>query len=317
MENRTVIITGGNGFVGRHLIQELQKNGFASRIIVFDTNIDGLAQGVKGYKIDITDVVSATDVIASSQPAWVVHLAAIANVKFASDNPELTRTVNVFGTKQLLDTVLAVSPDTRFLIVSSADIYGHVGKRPLSEMPLADVHPTNPYGQSKYEMEHMIEEKYREHCIRVRPFPHIGPGQKRGFVTADFASQIAAIEAGKQGPVISVGNLTVQRDFTDVRDVVRAYRLLMEQGTLGEVYHVASGVARSIQNVLNALLEMSTVRITVQQDPVRMRLADNPILIGDSTKLYEATSWAPVIPFEQSLHDILNDWRKEYTVRGK
>lgn len=317
MENKTVIITGGNGFVGRHFIQEVQKNDFASRIIVFDTNIDELTQGVEGYKVDIIDIACVKDSIAEAQPAWIVHLAAIANVQFASDNPELTRTVNVFGTKQLLDTVLAVSPNTKFLIISSADIYGHAGSGPLSELQLIDVHPTNPYSQSKYEMEQMIEANYNEHCIRVRPFPHIGPGQKRGFVTADFASQIAAIEMGKQQPVIRVGNLTMQRDFTDVRDVVRAYRLLMEQGTLGEVYHVASGVARSIQGVLNALLEMSGVRITIQQDPVRMRTSDNPILVGDSTKLYEATSWTPVIPFEQSLHDILNDWRKEYTVRGK
>ena len=153
--------------------------------------------------------------------------------------------------------------------------------------------PRNPYGQSKLEMEQMIEKEYDAHCIRVRPFPHIGPGQQQGFVTADFASQIAEIEAGKQEPVISVGNLDAQRDFTDVRDVSHAYRLLMEHGILGNVYHVASGMPRSIQSVLDRLLALSPVSITVQQNPHRMRPSDNPVLVGNAEKIKAATGWAP------------------------
>lgn len=309
MENNTIIITGGNGFVGKHLIRELQDSASLSRIIVFDKVVDGLPRGVEGHAVDLMDVSTATDVIAQAQPAWVIHLAAIANIGFSIQHPDITRTVNVFGTKRLLDTVLGVSSHTRFLIISSADVYGHVGSEPLSELPLTQAHPVNPYAESKYEMEQMIEREYPTHCIRVRPFPHIGPGQQKGFVTADFASQIAAAELGRQPPSILVGNLTAKRDFTDVRDVVRAYRLLLERGSMGDVYHVASSHAHSIQSVLDTLLSYSRVPIAVQQDPNRMRPSDTPILVGSAEKLREATLWSPEIPFEVSLRDILDDWR--------
>ncbi len=307
----SVLVTGGNGFVGRHLVAELQRSTFASQIVVFDRSIKNILAGVEGYEIDITTIESAKDIIRDLRPTWVVHLAAIANIGAALKDPELTRTVNVFGTKSLLDVVLSVSPSSKFLVISSADIYGNVSSVPISELSLDEAYPRNPYAQSKLEMEQMIEKGYNEHCIRVRPFPHIGPGQQKGFVTADFASQIAAIETGKQPPVISVGNLTAQRDFTDVRDVVRAYRLLMEHGSLGEVYHVASGVPHSIQSVLDSLLALSNVAIKVQEDLSQMRPSDTPVLIGNANKLRASTGWFPDIPFEQSLQDILEYWRSK------
>lgn len=306
---QTVVITGGNGFVGKHLINELQNSGFSDRIIVLDRTIEGLPEGVEGHVVDITNVASARNILEEGRPSWVIHLAAIADVGFSISHPDITRTVNVFGTKQLLDTVLNVSPATKILVVSSADIYGHVSSEPLSERSLSDAQPVNPYAQSKYEMEQMIEKEYAKNCIRVRPFPHIGPGQQKGFVTADFASQIAAIESEKQESVISIGNLTAVRDFTDVRDVVRAYRLLMEHGTLGDVYHVASGVGRSIQSVLDGLLALSSSSITTVQDQSRMRPSDNPVLIGNADKLSAITGWKPIVSFEGSLEDILTDWR--------
>lgn len=296
--------------MGRHLISELQQSSFAPRITVLDKHIEGLPLGVVGHEVDITDIASAAAVIQEAQPDWVIHLAAIANVGYSFEHPDVTRTVNVFGTKMLLDTVLAVSPNTKFLIISSADIYGLASSDPLPELELSQANPHNPYAQSKYEMEAMIEKDYNEQCIRVRSFPHIGPGQQKGFVTADFASQIAAIEAGKQEPIISVGNLTAQRDFSDVRDVVRAYRLLVERGTLGEPYNVASGVGRSIKSILDTLLAMSRVPITVQQDPARMRPSDTPVVIGNAEKIKVTTGWSPNIPFEKTLADILDDWRK-------
>lgn len=309
MDNGSIIITGGNGFVGRHLISELQQHNSFSRINVFDRNVQGLPEGVEGHSVDLLDIATMEDLITQAQPVWVIHLAAIANVGFSIEHPELTRTVNVFGTKALLDTVLRVSPRTRFLVVSSADIYGHVGDDPIAEMPLAEAHPVNPYAESKLEMERMIEREYAGSCIRVRPFPHIGPGQQKGFVTADFASQIAAIEKGLKDPIVTVGNLTARRDFTDVRDVVRAYQYLLEKGTLGDVYHVATGVAHSIQSVLDGLLAMTDVQITVEQDPSRMRPSDTPVLVGDAAKVRTTTGWSPRIPFQQSLQDILDDWR--------
>ncbi len=309
MENRAVIITGGGGFVGRHLIAELQSANLFDRIVVFDRNKGGFGPRVESYEVDITNIESKKDLIGEIQPAWVIHLAAIAGVGFSIEHPELTRTVNVFGTKSLLETVTSISPATKFLMVSSADIYGAVSSDPISELPLSEAHPRNPYAESKLEMELLIETEFNDQCIRVRPFPHIGPGQQQGFVTADFASQIAAIESGTSEPVMSVGNLTAVRDFSDVRDVVRAYRLLLEVGVLGEAYHVASGVGRSIESVLTSLLAMSRVPIHAQQDSSRMRSSDTPTVIGNADKLKAATGWSPTISFEQTLTDVLNDWR--------
>jgi GDP-4-dehydro-6-deoxy-D-mannose reductase len=309
MENRAVIITGGGGFVGRHLIAELQSSKEFDRIVVFDRNIGNFGQGIESYEVDITDIESKKDLIQEIQPAWVIHLAAIAGVGFSIEHPDITRTVNVFGTKSLLEITASVSPTTKFLVISSADIYGAVSSDPLSELPLSSAHPRNPYAESKLEMEALIEEEFNDRCIRVRPFPHVGPGQQKGFVTADFASQIAAIEAGTAGPVISVGNLTAVRDFSDVRDVVRAYRLLLEHGALGEAYHVASGVGRSIESVLKLLLAMSRVSIIMKQDSSRIRPSDTPVVVGNTEKLKAATGWNTAIPFEQTLTDVLNDWR--------
>lgn len=309
MTQGSVIITGGAGFVGRHLITELQKHHSFSEIIVFDRRVDNLLTGITGHAIDITNPDTYVEILRDAQPSWIIHLAAVSSVGFSLDHEELTRTVNVFSTETLVQEALAVKPDTKFLIISSADIYGFIGFEPLSELPLSEAHPTNPYGKSKLEMEQIIEEKYNQYCIRVRPFPHIGPGQGKGFVTADFASQIAAIEQGKQAPEILVGNLEARRDFTDVRDVVRAYRLLIEKGALGEVYHVASGQAYSIQYVLDVLLALSSVSIQVTQDNSRMRPSDTPVLIGAIDKITSEIGWKPEIPIETSLQDILEDWR--------
>ena len=199
------------------------------------------------------------------------------------------------------------------LVVSSSDIYGVTSDTPIAELQLDECQPFNPYAESKFLMEEMIEADFKDMTIRVRPFPHIGPGQAKGFVTADFASQIAAIEDGKQPAVMKVGNLEAQRDFTDVRDVVRAYRLLMEQGAMGSVYNVASGKATKIADILQMLLKLSKTAITVQQDKEHARPLDVPVIMGDASKLQALTGWAPESSLEQSLTDILDYWRKART----
>lgn len=309
MKSGSVLITGGGGFVGRHLIAELQRHNSFSRIIVLDAKSQALPRGIEGHVVDITDSKTYTPIIQDAQPDWIIHLAAVSSVPFAIEHPELTRTVNVFATDHLIDTTLSVSPGAAFLVVSSADIYGSTGSEPVIELPLAQAHPLNPYAESKLEMELRIEEKYNNSCIRVRPFPHIGPGQATGFVTSDFASQIAAIEKGGHGSAIAVGNLDAKRDFTDVRDVVRAYRLLIEGGRKGEVYHVASSRAHTISEVLETLLSFSSASITVTQDPSRMRPSDNPVVVGSIEKIMREISWKPEISFRDSLKDILEDWR--------
>lgn len=300
----TVVITGGNGFVGRHLQLELKRAWPHAAIVSWDLP-----------DIDVTNPDTYRDKLAQLQPAWVVHLAAVASVPAALEDPDTTRHVNVEGTQRLFEAIQRASQDTNTLFVSTADIYGaaanQYGQSPIPELSLAQAQPANPYAVSKLEAERIIETQHNNHAIRVRPFPHIGPGQDRGFVTADFASQVVAIEAGTQEPMIQVGNLEAERDFTDVRDVVRAYRLLMERGKLGEVYHVASGKAVRIQAVLGMLLEQSAADIAIQSDETRMRPSDIPVMVGDARKLSAATDWQPRIAITQSLTDILEFWRQQ------
>ncbi|MGH9856505.1 MAG: GDP-mannose 4,6-dehydratase [Acidobacteriota bacterium] len=308
----TVVITGGAGFVGRHLAVHLRQAWPAARLVIWDRSPGSREQNTETVPVDITQPKSYQDSLQKNQPDWMVHLAAMASVSVVLQQPREARRVNVMGTQHLLESIEKYSSHTRMLAVSSADIYGATSGQhatPLPELPLDEIRPTNPYAKSKWNMEKIIQERYQKRCLIVRPFPHIGPGQQLGFVTADFASQIAAIEAGHKDPHLYVGNLEAVRDFTDVRDVARAYRLLMEKGEIGEVYNVASGKGLKIRDLLNHLLALSTAQITVEQDPERMRPSDTPVLIGDATKLRHVTAWQPNIALEQSLHDVLTVWR--------
>lgn len=331
MSSGTIVITGGCGFVGRHLAAELRRAWPAARVVVWDQQVGELPRGVTGAVIDITEPGSYREQLAALAPAWIAHLAAVPSAGQARLDESRAWRVNVAGTRHLLEAVAALSPSTRVLAVSTADIYGQGSSTSLSELPLAAAQPMNPYAESKWEMERVIEESFADRVLRVRPFPHVGPGQALGYVTADFASQVAAIEAGRQARVIRVGNLEAARDFTDVRDVVRAYRLLMECGMFGSactadehargtcgVYHVASGRAVRIQDVLDQLLAFAMVPIAVEQDPVRLRPADTAALVGDASKLHQAAAdlggWRPRISLEQSLRDILAWWRQRVAV---
>lgn len=309
----SIVITGGNGFVGRHLVTHLLQAAPDVHVVVWDKHVANVAPPAEGVVVDISNPETYQQHLAALQPTWVVHLAAQSSVSGSFQDPDTTQRLNVAATKQLLETLVEESPATKVLAVSSADIYGAYqtpNAAPLPELPLAVAQPVNPYGQSKLAMEAMIEQLFNDRVIRVRPFPHIGPGQRPGFVAADFASQIAAIETGKQSPIISVGNLTAVRDFTDVRDVVRAYALLLQRGAVGEVYHVASGSGVTIRDLLNHLIALSATSITIKPDEQRLRPVDIPYLVGDATKLHAATGWQPTIPLSQTLRDVLNDWRE-------
>lgn len=295
-----VVITGGGGFVGRYLVDELMEAWPEAVVEIWDLP-----------EVDITKRETYEEQLVDRDIDWIVHLAAVSSVPAGLKDPEAAFAVNTAATEELLFAVKETTPDTKVFVASTSDIYGQGSDTPLPELPLSKATPSNPYAKSKWEMEHMIEEKFNDRVLRVRPFPHIGPGQKQGFVTADFASQIAAIEKGNQDPVMKVGNLEASRDFTDVRDVVRAYRLLLEKGELGQVYHVASGTAVTIQWVLDTLLSYSTTSISVEQDSERMRPSDVPVLVGDASKLSDATGWKPDIELTQTLQDILEWWREQ------
>ncbi|MEK7557360.1 MAG: GDP-mannose 4,6-dehydratase [Patescibacteria group bacterium] len=313
MSNERVVVTGGRGFVGSYLRRELARHWQGVQIEVWDLP-----------EVDITKPDHYQHRLEEFKPTWLVHLAAISSVPAATRDPALAYRVNVEATQNILTQLEEVSSQTKVFVTSTADIYGQGSPTPLPELPLEEAHPKNSYAQSKWEMEKMVRDRFAKRVVRVRPFPHIGPGQGLGFVTADFAAQIAKIErdaasreapkerSGMRAGVIYVGNLTARRDFTDVRDVVRAYRLLMEHGQLGEVYHVASGRGISIQKVLDTLLSLSTAVIQVEQDSTRMRAQDIPVLVGDATRLRETTGWEPIIPLRQTLQEILDWWREHY-----
>ena len=311
-----ILITGAGGFVGGHLIEHLlTQPNLTIDAAVFDPpgqnpRLDDLP--VNQLHADLRAAETVERLIEMSQPDMLVHLAALADVAQSFKDPWRTLENNILAQVNLLEAVKKSCPRARVLVISSAEVYGAAGgARGIDEF--TPFEPANPYSVSKVTQDMLGLQYFIAHripVIRARPFNHIGPGQGKGFVTTDFASQIAAIEAGQREPVLFVGNLAAERDFTDVRDVVRSYYLMLTQGQPGDVYNVCSGRAYSIQSVLDTLLSYSTVDIEVRRDPARMRPSDVPRRIGDASKLRQRTGWEPAVPFEQSLLAILNDWRQ-------
>jgi GDP-4-dehydro-6-deoxy-D-mannose reductase len=226
-------------------------------------------------------------------------------------NPWETLGNNIRGQLNLLEGLVRLGLSPKTLIVGSGEEYGMV--RP-EELPIKETNPLRPYSPyavSKVTQDLMGYQYFISHrlpIIRVRPFNHIGPRQSEGFVAADFAKQIAEVKAGLRPAVIKVGNLEARRDFTDVRDMVRAYYLALLKGEPGEVYNIGSGVAHSIEELLQALLEESAMKLKVEKDPELMRPSDVPVVVSDATKFRERTTWTPTIGFRESLSDILNWW---------
>ena len=309
-----VLITGAGGFVGGHLVEHLIMD-HTLHAAVFNPpgqnpRLD--TRPIEQHHLDLRDPAAVQQVIETVRPAWVIHLAALASVPQSFQDPWGTLSNNIAAQVNLLEAIRHETPKARILIISSAEIYGAAGgtREPLNES--WPFEPSNPYSVSKVAQDMLglqYHLSYGMDIVRARPFNHMGPGQGNGFVAADFASQIAAIEAGQREPVMFVGNLTAERDFTDVRDVIRAYVLMLEQGAPSDVFNVCSEQGYSIQYLLDTLLSYSTVTIEVRQDPARMRPSDVPRRVGDASWLRERTGWKPIIPFEASLLDILNDWR--------
>jgi GDP-4-dehydro-6-deoxy-D-mannose reductase len=310
-----ILITGVAGFVGSHLLQHLLNETPDAEIhgtIMEHSHRPDVPQLIC-HALNLKDERGLTDLIEQVRPTQIYHLAAQASPKASFKNPWDTLENNIQTQVNILQACLTTQIQPRILIISSAEIYGLVPPEMLPATEDCPLQPRNPYAVSKIAQDMLGLQYFISHhlpILRVRPFNHIGPGQSEGFVAVDFAIQIARIEAGLQPPVMAVGNLAAQRDFMDVRDVVRAYRLVMEQGTPGDVYNVASGKTYSVQALLDTLLNYSTAKIDIQTDPARMLPADVPIIQGDASRLRQATGWQPTIPFEQSLLDVLNDCRE-------
>jgi GDP-4-dehydro-6-deoxy-D-mannose reductase len=264
------------------------------------------------HEADLEDPTQAAVAVEEARPDRIFHLAGQSSVHRSWDDPGATLRANVLGIVNVLDAARRLGLRPAALVVGSADEYGPASpeEQPLRES--APLRPASPYAVSKVAQAALALLYGPAGGMRVvvtRTFPHTGPGRGEAFAESSFARQIAEIEAGRRPAVVEVGNLDAVRDFADVRDVVRAYDLLIENGEPGEVYNVCTGRGRRIGELLDALVALSTVRVDVRVDAARLRAADVSVLVGDPSKLRSATGWQPRIPLEQTLRDLLEDWR--------
>ena len=308
-------ITGIAGFAGSHLAEfllthtELNVSGLVRRRT---ENISHLEDRLELYRGDLFDPLSIGGILSEARPDYIFHLAGEPNVPVSYSSPWETFECNVLTQVNLLEAVRDLVPRARVLVVGSAEEYGLVRAEDLPVQENTPLRPDSPYGVSKIAQDMMGLQYYLRYnipVIRARSFNHIGARQTERFVASAFARQIAAIEAGLEPPILRVGNLSAQRDFTDVRDTVRAYYLLLQHGEPGEVYNVGSGVAHGIDELLDILSSFIDIKIDIQVDSARLRPSDVPIRRCDYSKLHAATGWEPVISFEEGLKYTLDYWR--------
>lgn len=305
------LVIGAAGFVGSYLLTELHDSGME----VFATKLPYEDLGNRYstvFDLDIMDKDAIASLLFEVRPDYIFHLAAQSSVGVAWKNPGLTIDVNIKGSVNILDAIRELYYKPRVLLVGSGEEYGHIlsGEVPIAEETI--LRPGNIYAATKA-CQNMIGNIYSRaydlEVMMVRAFNHIGPGQASLFVVSDFCKQVAEIEKGKREPVMYVGNLEAKRDFTDVRDVVRAYVNLIQTGKAGETYNVGSGHAREIREILDLIISMSDCEIKVVIDQNKIRPVDVPIIEADITKLTELTGWKPKISLEQTIHETLEYWR--------
>lgn len=294
-----VLVTGSRGFVGTWLVRHLEDCG--DSVLAVDA------------EVDVTDAAKLRTVLLGGEPDWVVHLAALASVGSSWNESKATYEVNTVGAANLLDAAAACRRSPRVLFVSSSEVYGRV---PAADLPIAEdqpVAPMSPYAASKAAAEVIAAQMWRTRGLEViiaRPFNHTGPGQRADFVVPALARQVAkAVLSG--AATVRTGNLDVSRDLSDVRDVVVAYRLLLEHGQPGEIYNVCSGRSVLIRQVAQRLLELADVDLPILVDPDRVRPVDIPDMRGDCGRLVATTGWEPAFPLDHTLADVLAYWMAE------
>lgn len=310
----TILVVGASGFVGGHLLAGLQAAMPGRRIIA--TGLGGVASTpeIEWRSVDITDALAVDALVEEVRPTILVHLAAIATLSASVQDPDLAWRVNVFGTRYLAEAVMRIVPHCQFLYVSSSEVYGYSCNRHewVDEQVLLD--PGNLYAVTKAAADLSIGEMARRglNAVRVRPFNHTGPGQGEALFVPAVAAQIARAEAGLAEPVIRVGNLETERDFLDVRDVIGAYVLILQnRGRIpsGSIFNVAAGEVWQMRHILNALLAMSRITLKVEQDPSRLRRSEVPRMAGNALHLRRALSWEPKHLMTETLRSVLEDWR--------
>lgn len=301
------VITGSEGFAGKYLVAELQSHGY--QVVGLD-----LVESDITRKVDLRDAEATRRMIEEEKPDFVFHLAALADVGRTWKEPQLTFDLNVISAINVMEAVrLLHRPETRIVIIGSSDQYGSLGSNGELVNEEMDMKPVSPYAISKRAQEEMAGLYVRAYGLQIcmtRSFNHGGAGQRPGFMIPDFASGIVKIECGKQRELL-VGNLSARRDFTHIRDVVRAYRLIAEKGKTGEVYNVGSGSTYSALEVLNRLCALAKCEIPVRQDPARMRPSDTPVVCCDHRKLTLDTGWEPIYSIDDILNDTLAYYRSQ------
>ncbi len=309
------MIIGAAGFVGGYLIHQLEAHENWELHATKLPHEEVKAAGCQVHDLNIMNPSEICTLLDQIRPDYIFHLAAQSSVAVSWKNPALTVDINIKGTLNLLDVIRDLSDYApRILLIGSGEEYGfiHTDETPVHEE--VTPRPGNIYAATKA-CQNMLGSIYARaygmHIISVRAFNHIGPNQTPIFVAADFCKQVADIEAGRHAPVMRVGNLSAMRDFTDVRDVVRAYDLLIQKGIPGETYNVGSGHAVTIQSLLDTILSLSEKEIRVETDPARLRPSDIPIIEADISKLTACTGWLPQIPLQTTLLETLNYWRSQ------
>ena len=329
-EPTRILITGANGFVGRHLIQRLLTEAAPGALQIYaGVRPDHLEEtrhpshpmpesvgwtgceerpDVQVVPIEVTDAIATAELLAELRPRQIVHLAGMASG--AGTDRDAIFAVNVEGTRHLLEAAARLAPFPRVLLASTSYVYGPTRPdRPAREEdPIGPLWRYGAYADSKMEME-TVARAYRGLSLIARPFSHTGPGQSPAFAIPTFARQLARIEKGLEPPRLLVGNLDAYRDYLDVRDVVRAYALLLQHGQTGEAYNIATGKPTQMRDVLDTLRGLCAVPVAIETDPARLRPADIGYSSGDATRLRNLTDWQPEIPFTQTLQDVLDYWR--------
>lgn len=316
-KKKKALVTGITGFVGSHMAELLLKESYEvygiCRWRANRENIDHIASRLKLIEADLLDSHSLDTLMIAVKPDLIFHLAAQSFVPASWTSPAVTLEINVVGSANLFEAIRKSQIQPAIQIACSSEEYGRVLPEEIPIKETNHLRPLSPYAVSKVAMDYLGYQYFQSYVmkiVRTRGFNHTGPRRGEVFAESNFAKQIVEIEKKKREPVISVGNLEAQRDYTDVRDMVRGYYLAAIRGEPGEVYNICQGKTWKIADVLDFYLTQTRVKVKVKKDPTRMRPSDVPILLGDNTKFVHQTGWKPRIPLEKTFKDLLNYWRK-------
>jgi GDP-4-dehydro-6-deoxy-D-mannose reductase len=317
------LVTGAGGFAGSHLVEYLLHQNQEVIALVApqsdESNLNSVLSRVQVERTDVRDSNRVMQVLMDVQPQRIYHLAALSSPSQSLGDPKAAFEVNFFGTFNLLNACRQIQLDCRFLYVSSAEVYGTTAQNPMPLREDCPFRPGNPYAASKAAGEmlaYQFHKSYGLPVVRARPFNHTGPRQSDAYVCSSLARQMAEIDAGIRSPQVTTGNLKVQRDFSDVRDIVRGYHLLLEKGRDGDVYQLCSGRPIWLESIMEMLRSQSSRTVTVTVDESRRRQGEAPEIWGDYSKANSDTGWAPKYDLKTTLLDLKRHWDKIISLKS-